>query len=75
MNETIIETTLTTTEELNTTTEVIETETTLTADLSGLSEIDVDSLNNFLYLGTSFIIACLFWFVCKYLYKLLRIFF
>lgn len=73
MNETIIETTLTTTEELNTTNEVIET--TLTADLSELSEIDVDSLNNFLYLGTSFIIACLFWFVCKYLYKLLRIFF
>lgn len=73
MNETIIETTLTTTEELNTTTEAIET--TLTADLSGLSEIDVDSLNNFLYLGTSFIIACLFWFVCKYLYKLLRMFF
>ena len=73
MEEIITETTLTTTEELNTTTEVIET--TLTADLSGLSEIDVDSLNNFLYLGTSFIIACLFWFVCKYLYKLLRIFF
>lgn len=73
MEEIITETTLTTTEELNTTTEVIET--TLTADLSVLSEIDVDSLNNFLYLGTSFIIACLFWFVCKYLYKLLRIFF
>lgn len=73
MEEIITETTLTTTEELNATTEVIET--TLTADLSGLSEIDVDSLNNFLYLGTSFIIACLFWFVCKWLYKLLRIFF
>lgn len=73
MEEIITETTLITTEELNTTTEVIET--TLTADLSELSEIDVDLLNNFLYLGTSFIIACLFWFVCKYLYKLLRIFF
>lgn len=52
----------------------IET-TTITAELTDLSDIDVDLLNNFLYLGTSFIIACLFWFVCKWLYKLLRMFF
>lgn len=65
---TIETTTLITTEELN------EIETT-TADLSALSEIDVDSMNTFFYLGTSFILACLFWFVCKWLYKLLRMFF
>ena len=65
---------VTTTETTLITTELNEIETT-TADLSALSEIDVDLLNNFLYLGTSFIIACLFWFVCKYLYKLLRMFF
>ena len=52
----------------------IET-TTITAELTDLSDIDVDLLNNFLYLCTSFIIACLFWFVCKWLYKLLRMFF
>ena len=65
---------VTTTETTLITTELNEIETT-TADLSALSEIDVDLLNNFLYLGTSFIIACLFWFVCKWLYKLLRMFF
>ena len=72
MEELVIttETTLITTEELN----EIET-TTITAELTDLSGIDVDLLNNFLYLGTSFIIACLFWFVCKWLYKLLRMFF
>ena len=72
MEEIVIttETTLITTEELN----EIET-TTITAELTDLSGIDVDLLNNFLYLGTSFIIACLFWFVCKWLYKLLRMFF
>ena len=72
MEELVIttETTLITTEELN----EIET-TTITAELTDLSDIDVDLLNNFLYLGTSFIIACLFWFVCKWLYKLLRMFF
>ena len=63
---------VTTTETTLITTELNEIETT-TADLSALSEIDVDLLNNFLYLGTSFIIACLFWFVCKWLYKLLRL--
>ena len=69
MNETLTETTI----DFNTTTDIVET--TVTADLSVLTEIDVDSLNNFLYIGTSFIIACLFWFVCKWLYKLLRMFF
>lgn len=53
-----------------------ETVTTLTtADFSNLAEIDVDLLNRFLYLGTSFIIACLFWFVIKGLYRLFNIFF
>ncbi len=72
MEELVIttETTLITTEELN----EIET-TTITAELTDLSGIDVDLLNNFLYLGTSFILACLFWFVCKNLYRLLRMFF
>lgn len=71
MEEIVIttETTLITTEELN------EIETTATADLSALSEIDVDSMNTFFYLGTSFILGCLFWFVCKNLYRLLRMFF
>lgn len=71
MEELVIttETTLIATEELN------EIETTATADSSALSEIDVDSMNTFFYLGTSFIIACLFWFVCKNLYRLLRMFF
>lgn len=71
MEEIVIttETTLITTEELN------EIETKATADLSALSEIDVDSMNTFFYLGTSFILGCLFWFVCKSLYKFLRMFF
>ena len=70
--EEIVITTETTliTEELN----EIET-TTITAELTDLSGIDVDLLNNFLYLGTSFILGCLFWFVCKSLYKFLRMFF
>ena len=67
---------VTTTETTLTTISTAETEIETTkVDLSNLSEIDVDLLNNFLYLGTSFIIACLFWFVCKWLYKLLRMFF
>ena len=67
---------VTTTETTLTTISTAETEfQTTTVDLSNLSKIDVDLLNNFLYLGTSFIIACLFWFVCKWLYKLLRMFF
>lgn len=65
-----------TTETTLITTELNEIETTtIIAELTDLSDIDVDLLNNFLYLGTSFIIACLFWFVCKWLYKLLRMFF
>lgn len=65
-----------TTETTLITTELNEIETTtVTADLSNLSGIDVDLLNTFLYLGTSLIISCLFWFVCKWLYKLLRMFF
>ena len=65
-----------TTETTLITTELNEIETTTaTADLSALSEINVDSMNTFFYLGTSFIIACLFWFVCKWLYRLLRMFF
>ena len=64
-----------TTETTLITTELNEIETTTTADLSALSEINVDSMNTFFYLGTSFILACLFWFVCKWLYKLLRMFF
>lgn len=66
---------VTTTETTLITTDVIADIETTTVDLSNLSEIDVDLLNNFLYLGTSFIIACLFWFVCKWLYRLLRMFF
>lgn len=65
-----------TTETTLITTELNEIETTtITAELTDLSDIDVDLLNNFLYLGTSFILGCLFWFVCKSLYKFLRMFF
>lgn len=73
MEEIVIttETTLTT---ISTAETEIET-TTITAELTDLSGIDVDLLNNFLYLGTSFILGCLFWFVCKSLYKFLRMFF
>ena len=65
---------VTTTETTLITTELNEIETT-TADLSALSEIDVDLMNTFFYIGTSFILGCLFWFVCKWLYKFLRMFF
>lgn len=67
----------TTTETVTTSIETItETVTTVsTVDYSKLAEIDVDLLNRFLWVGTSFIIACLFWFVCKKLYALLRMFF
>ena len=58
MEEIITETTLTTTEELNTTTEVIET--TLTAELSGLSEIDVALLDNSLFPACSGSYASIF---------------
>ncbi len=74
MEETVISTEMMT--DVNTTTaEVIETTTVTSVDLSNLAEIDVDLLNKFLYIGTSFIIACLFWFVCKWLYRLLKMFF
>lgn len=74
MEETVASIEMTT--EANTTTaEVIETTTITSVDLSNLAEIDVDLLNKFLYIGTSFIIACLFWFVCKWLYRLLKMFF
>lgn len=52
-----------------------ETTTVTTADLSNLASVDVDLLNRFLYIGTSFIIACLFWFVCKMVYRLFAMFF
>lgn len=67
----VTETTLITTDFETTTCEVIET----TADLSNLSEVDVGLMNTFFYLGISFILGCLFWFVCKNLYRLLRMFF
>jgi hypothetical protein len=51
------------------------TTTVTTADLSKLSEIDVDLLNSFLYIATSFIMACLFWFTVKLIYRLFNLFF
>ncbi len=52
-----------------------ETTTMTTADLSNLASVDVGLLNKFLYLGTSFILAVFFWFVCKLVYRLFNIFF
>jgi len=74
MNETVISTEMMIDVD-TTTSEVIETTTVTSVDLSNLAEIDVDLLNNFLYIGTSFILGCLFWFVCKSLYRLLKMFF
>lgn len=57
-------------------TEPAETETTVsTADSSNLSGIDVNMLNTFTYLGTAFILAFFFFFVCKGVYKLFNMFF
>lgn len=68
--------------DIETTTVLSETEsltTTVTTvtdlDLPNISAVDVDLLNTFLYLGTAFILAFFFWFVCKGLYKLLCMFF
>lgn len=67
---------VTMTETTLTTISTAETEfQTTTVDLSNLSEIDVDLMNTFFYIGTSFILGCLFWFVCKWLYRFLRMFF
>ncbi len=52
------------------------TETTTTTAAEPLPDgINVDLLNQFLYLGTAFIIACFFWFVCKLVYNLFKMFF
>ncbi len=57
-------------------TESTETFTTVsTADLSNLSEIDVDMLNTFTYLGTAFVLGFFFFFVCKGVYRLFNMFF
>lgn len=56
--------------------ETVTTSTTVsTADLSRLADIDVDMLNSFTYLGSAFIIAFFFFFVCKGVYKLFCMFF
>lgn len=56
-------------------TEDLTEATTVTASEPLPEGINVDLLNNFLYLGTSFIIACFFWFVCKLVYNLFKMFF
>ncbi len=67
--------------EETTVTEMIMTESTETfttvsnADLSNLSEIDVDMLNTFTYLGTAFVLGFFFFFVCKGVYRLFNMFF
>lgn len=54
-------------------TTVPETYTTVaTPDLSG---IDVDMLNTFTYLGSAFVLAFFFFFVCKGVYRLFNMFF
>lgn len=70
-NETNSEASTTTVETVDTSVETVTT----TIGVSNLSEIDVESLNTFTHIGTSFILGCLFWFVCKWLYKLFNIFF
>ena len=58
------------------TTVFTETTTTVsTSDLSNLSEMDVEMLNTFTYLGSAFIIGFFFFFVCKGVYKLFCMFF
>lgn len=64
--EMIAETTVTTEQETYTTTE---------CQTLQLNELDVERINNFAYLGSAFIIACLFWFVCKSVYRLFNMFF
>lgn len=62
---------------IETTVSEIETTTTTvsTADLSALSGIDVDMLNTFTYLGSAFVLAFFFFFVCKGVYRLFNMFF
>ncbi len=56
--------------------ETVTTSTTVsTADLSKLADIDVDMLNSFTYLGSAFVLAFFFFFVCKGVYKLFCMFF
>lgn len=52
-----------------------ETFTTTECQTFQVTELDVDQINNFAYLGSAFIIACLFWFVCKSVYRLFNMFF
>ncbi|MDE5763518.1 MAG: hypothetical protein K2N49_00160 [Ruminococcus sp.] len=56
-------------------TETTTVTTTISADLSSLAEIDVGLLNSTLYLVSSFIIASLFFFVFKGVYRLFNMFF
>lgn len=67
LTEVITETTVITEQETFTTTTECQT--------SQLNGLNVERINNFAYLGSAFIIACLFWFVCKGLYRLFNIFF
>lgn len=53
-------------------TEEIVTTVSAPVDLDG---IDYTLVNHTCELIISFIIACLFWWVCKYLYRLFKIFF
>lgn len=70
-NETNFEADTTTVETVDSNVETVTT----TIGVSNLSEIDVESLNAFTHIGTSFILGCLFWFVCKWLYRLFNMFF
>lgn len=56
-------------------TESTETFTTVSTSGSDISEIDVDMLNTFTYLGTAFILGFFFFFVCKGVYRLFNMFF
>lgn len=81
--ETVVETTSIqeVTEELTITELLTSTETTLTTTTTEcliyakLEKIDVEQLNQFTYLGSAFIIACLFLFSCKFVYRIFNMFF
>ncbi len=63
------------TEETTVVTTVAVPETFTTTVQPDLSGIDVDMLNTFTYLGSAFVLAFFFFFVCKGVYRLFNMFF
>lgn len=55
--------------------EIDEIQETTAVQSSDLSNIDVDMLNTFTYLGSAFVLAFFFFFVCKGVYRLFNMFF